>query len=252
MKASRFAPLCVVATTLSFLVTSLSRAEEFGDITGRFVTEGLVEVLPPLLRRDPPRMNFDVPDESCEVDQKTGGLCNIFIYLRKAPAAIAPELQRSVEPEVVMTVKDLRFVPRAVVVRTDQKLRFVNPSPRVHNLHTHTLSNPQQVFGLDANDMRGTAIDLKFVESLPMPITDDFFPWMRGTVLVVDHPYAAVTDKEGKFSIKGLPAGEHSFRVWHELPGYLAKDLKIQVIGGQTTELDPVVVPIERLSRKKP
>ena len=28
--------------------------------------------------------------------------------------------------------------------------------------------------------------------------------------------FTAVTDKQGRFKIEGLPAGKHSFNVWHE------------------------------------
>ena len=31
----------------------------------------------------------------------------------------------------------------------------------------------------------------------------------------------AVTDKDGKFELKNLPAGEWTIRVWHEKPGYI-------------------------------
>ena len=44
---------------------------------------------------------------------------------------------------------------------------------------------------------------------------------MSGVVFVQDHPYMAVTDEDGKFEIKNLPAGKHTFKVWHEKVGYL-------------------------------
>src|SRR5258708_11342366 len=39
---------------------------------------------------------------------------------------------------------------------------------------------------------------------------------MKAYHFPIDHPYVAVTDKDGKFKIEGLPAGKHSFNVWHE------------------------------------
>ncbi len=44
---------------------------------------------------------------------------------------------------------------------------------------------------------------------------------MRGYVLLRANPYMAKTDIEGRFEIKNLPAGEHTFRLWHEKAGYL-------------------------------
>ena len=37
----------------------------------------------------------------------------------------------------------------------------------------------------------------------------------------MDHPYFAVTDKNGRFSIPQLPTGEHDFRIWQERVGYV-------------------------------
>ena len=36
---------------------------------------------------------------------------------------------------------------------------------------------------------------------------------------VMDHPFFAVTDAEGKFEIPGLPAGEYTVVAWHEVLG---------------------------------
>jgi hypothetical protein len=39
---------------------------------------------------------------------------------------------------------------------------------------------------------------------------------MNAYLLIREDPYSAVTDKDGKFTIKNLPAGEHTFKVWHQ------------------------------------
>jgi hypothetical protein len=46
-------------------------------------------------------------------------------------------------------------------------------------------------------------------------------PWMKGYGWCFDHPYFAVTDKDGKFEIKNIPAGARKFILWHEKDGYL-------------------------------
>jgi hypothetical protein len=55
--------------------------------------------------------------------------------------------------------------------------------------------------------------------------------------MVVDHPYAAVTNDKGEFEIGELPDGTHAFRVWHEKSGYLEKKLEVTVKGGKVTDL---------------
>ena len=59
---------------------------------------------------------------------------------------------------------------------------------------------------------------------------------MRAVLLVVDHPFAAVTDELGAFEIVNLPAGKYSFRVWHERAGFLDKQLTVDIRPGETTK----------------
>jgi hypothetical protein len=39
---------------------------------------------------------------------------------------------------------------------------------------------------------------------------------MQGYLIVSDHPYVAVSDTSGNFSIPDLPPGTYTFRIWHE------------------------------------
>ena len=228
-------------------------AEEFGDISGQFLLEGPIERQFPLVVAGGfPGLFKEVPDEQLVVDKASKGIANVYVYLRRAPAMEDPVPAPAVEkePEVVITVKDYRYEPHAVVVRTSQKLRFVSRSPSMESVHTYTLANPQQNFFLKALDPKGVTLGFEKGETLPMPVKSDTRPWMHTTILVVDHPYAAVTDREGKFTIRGLPAGEHSFRVWHERPGFIDREWKVQVVGGKLTEIAPIQVPAAKLEKK--
>lgn len=234
-------------------------AQEYGSIEGQFVVDGDAPSLKNIYEKGDPAVKDAavcaleaIPDESLVIDPASKGVANIFVYLRKAPKDIDPSQKASKTPEVTFDNKGCRYVPHAQVVRTDQKIRFTSSDAAAHNIHTYTLSNPQQNFILQANDKTGTAIDVKAGETLPMPVKCDIHPWMRGTMLVVDHPYAVVTDKDGKFKMEGLPAGEHSFRVWHENPGYVEREWKVKVVAGKTTTVPPVKIPAAKLAPKTP
>ena len=41
-------------------------------------------------------------------------------------------------------------------------------------------------------------------------------PWTRAYIATFDHPYFAVTEKDGKFTIDSLPPGKYTVNVWHE------------------------------------
>jgi hypothetical protein len=62
-------------------------------------------------------------------------------------------------------------------------------------------------------------------------------PWMDAYVWVFDHPYAAITDKDGNYEIKNVPVGSKVRVVaWHEKVNYLAPGMKkgdeIELIDG--------------------
>jgi hypothetical protein len=59
-------------------------------------------------------------------------------------------------------------------------------------------------------------------EGLPVQVGCNIHPWMGAWLVVRKDPYAAITDADGKFTIKDLPAGkELEFGLWQESSGYL-------------------------------
>ncbi len=44
---------------------------------------------------------------------------------------------------------------------------------------------------------------------------------MKAHLLPLDHPYAAVSGKDGAARLRNLPAGDWTFRFWHEEAGFL-------------------------------
>jgi hypothetical protein len=85
-----------------------------------------------------------------------------------------------------------------------------------HNTHTSPKRNDAFNKVIGANDRTGVPCDYKKAENTPVSVVCDYHPWMKAFHFPLDHPYFAVTDADGKFKIEGLPAGKHSFNVWHE------------------------------------
>jgi hypothetical protein len=56
--------------------------------------------------------------------------------------------------------------------------------------------------------------------------------WMNAEVLVVKHPYYAVTDNHGFFKLTDVPPGEYEIEAWHE--GWrIASEQKVLDVGSQ-------------------
>ena len=106
------------------------------------------------------------------------------------------------------------FLPRIMAVRVDQPLQFLNSDPTAHNVH----GLPQQArpwnFSLGVKGATRT-ISIQTPENI-IPIKCDIHGWMRAYVGVFDHPYFAVTDADGSFSLPDIPAGDYIIEAWHE------------------------------------
>lgn len=59
---------------------------------------------------------------------------------------------------------------------------------------------------------------------------------MSGYVGVLEHPFFAVTDKDGNFTIEGVPPGEYTVEVWQEKLG--AQTAKVKVDAGAAAKQD--------------
>lgn len=74
------------------------------------------------------------------------------------------------------------------------------------------------------------SIEFDQPERLPTPVSDAVAPWLRGHLVLNDHPYAVASRSDGSFELRNLPVGTWNFKLWHERSGYL----EAMTIDGQT------------------
>ncbi len=226
----------------ALLSSSLASAEEadtkvadvddskWGSITGHFVLDGkLPEAKSPKV--DARRIR---DSEVCAaglgkrldlvVDKKSKGIANIFVYIHR-PKVVHPQHQKPPKNPAVLSIKSCHYFPHCQVVRTGQPVLLKNSDPIAHNAHNFAIKNQSWGILNPPNNRDGIPVGpLPLAERLPFLIRCDLHPWMKAYFLVIDHPYAVVTDSKGKFTIEHLPEGEHSFRVWHERVGYINRE----------------------------
>ncbi len=77
-----------------------------------------------------------------------------------------------------------------------------------------------------------------------MKVSCDIHPWMESYLLVMDHPFFAVTAEDGSFEIKGVPAGNQKLVVWQSNVGYVtegkAAGTSVKVEAGKTTDVGEI------------
>jgi hypothetical protein len=60
--------------------------------------------------------------------------------------------------------------------------------------------------------------------------------WMNAEMMVVSHPYYAVTGLEGKFTLTDVPPGEYQLLAWHEGWRVLGKKSTLDVFSQQSIQ----------------
>ena len=182
----------------------------------------------------------DTPDNAgtvqpmLEVDASEDGLRYAVVYL----VGISPqEVPRSDAPEVGVDQQDLEFQPRVTAVRAGMEIRFGNTDPENHNVRAQTRV-PRNAFNI-VTSSGGDYWKVFQTEPdfAPILLACDIHAWMRGWVYVFDHPYFAVTNRQGRFSIGPLPAGTYQIQV-RQPDGRLRADGEIRVESGGTKQLN--------------
>jgi hypothetical protein len=197
--------------------------EGYGNLVGTIVYEGDAPQLKPLVSMGDATVKdaavcaaITVPDESLIVNGSNKGIQNAIIFLEKRPPFIKPELNDVPTQPVMFDQKNCQFLPHVLAFRAGQPLLVVSDDSIPHNTHTSPKRNDAFNKVIGANDRTGVPCDYKKAENTPVSVVCDYHPWMKAFHFPLDHPYFAVTDADGKFKIEGLPAGKHSFNVWHE------------------------------------
>lgn len=148
-----------------------------------------------------------------ELISPDGGIQNVFVYVKEAPAGDYPP---PAEQEVIDQVA-CRYIPHVLGVQVGQEISVRNSDPTLHNVRSFARVNRP----FNNSQPKGTPPRIKKFDKAEMAIRlkCDIHPWMTAFVFAMDHPFFAVTDAEGGFAISGLPAGEYTLVAWHEKYG---------------------------------
>ncbi len=133
--------------------------------------------------------------------------------------------------------RDCRFMPFVTVVRDHHDVVVVNMDPAMHDIQAYETSHlgPRVLFNVPLpisprypHEAGLSAHFHKHYEGTPMNQTVKmtkgreiftmqcgFHAYMESWALVVDHPYYAITDQDGRFEIDDIPPGTYKVTIWH-------------------------------------
>lgn len=240
----------IALTLVAFLVPTAFSAE-WGSLKGRFVVEGKIPDPKPLpVTKDQFCIDEHPLDESIVVGED-GELANVVVFIRQGrrdKVEVHPDYAAQLSEPVVLDNVGCHFLPHVMVVRTGQPMTLKNSDPVGHNTNLGVFN---QI--IPSGGESQTKIDR--ASPLPISVSCNIHPFMKGFVLVQDHPYMAVSAADGTFEIENLPTGKRGLTFWHELPGAL-KDLKVgsrstdrkgqaevTIKNGETLDLGEIAIP---------
>lgn len=244
----------LIAASLLGLTTVFSttvHADDYGDLSGQFILDGDIPPVEMLENKKEPTCGDPIASDKLKINKDNKGIANIFVYIpaTKKPK-VHPDLKDSKSKEVVLDQKNCMFMPHALVARTDQTLLIKSMDAFNHNTRTAPIKNQPVNFTVTPNEQKGLPVKLTVAETLPTEVKCDIHPWMTAYCLIIDHPYAVVTDADGKFKIEKLPAGDLEFRYWHSKVGYVEKTVKITIKKGDNN-LGQIKVPVKKFTDVK-
>jgi plastocyanin len=174
--------LAVKAVLLSGAVLTIAAVGRAGDIKGKVSVQGLKSPVNIAVYVDAiPGKKFDAPTEHVVVDQKK-----------------------------------MEFIPHVVVILQGTTVDFTNSDPVGHNVYWPSISGNKKLTHNLGTWPKGDKKSFQFNDMGVAPLLCNVHPEMSGYVAVVATPYFAVTDKDGNYEIKNVPAGKYTLKTWSE------------------------------------
>ncbi len=208
-----------------------------GDITGTITLKGTPpkekEITP--LKEDPTcgKMHSEMPTTHFYVVGDKGGLGDVIVSLQ----GVSGKSTGASAPAALLDQKGCEYIPSILAVQTGQKVTVKNSDPVLHNVH----AVPAAASGNkeDNKAQMANSADLTFTFDKPeefLKFKCDVHPWMFAWVSVFDHPYFAVTGKDGTFKIANVPPGKYTIKAAHRKAGAVTQEIEVK--DGEATKVD--------------
>ncbi|MBI1823337.1 MAG: hypothetical protein HY200_01810 [Nitrospirae bacterium] len=207
-----------IAITISFICITLKAASAYEVIpveTGGSIS-GNIKFNDPIPASEVLNVNKNreycgntVLDNSLIVNPENRGIQNVIVSL------VGIDQGKKHLPEtIVLDNNKCHFMPRILGGVVGDSIEIRNSDPILHN--THLLYSEVSTFLNAILVPKGNNIKQFLKTTGIVKIKCDAHRFMRGKLLVFDHPYFSITDSMGDFKITDVPSGQYKVRIWHE------------------------------------
>jgi plastocyanin len=148
------------------------------------------------------------------------GIQNVVVSLQGVPAGAKWPANPA---PVKMDQSKCDFIPRVVIVPAGGTVEFLNSDRLMHNVRSGGKENPP--FNRAQPHARTIAIGFKHPEV--MRVDCDLHSWMRGWVVVAEHPFYTLTNDAGEFNLENVPPGKYMLQLWQETLGTVTQEVTV-------------------------
>ncbi len=117
------------------------------------------------------------------------------------------------------------YEPHVFAAQVGQKVEIINNDGTLHNVNCQAKMNKKFNLAQPTKGMKSAKV---FDQAeVGIPIKCNVHPWMMAWGNIFSHPFFAVTGPDGSFSIKGVPAGKYTVKVWQEKLGTKSQEVTV-------------------------
>jgi plastocyanin len=200
-----------------------------GDITGTVTLKGTPpkekEITPVMEDANCSKMHTTVPTTHFYLVGMGGGLADVVVSLE----GISGKSTGASAPPFVLDQKGCEYVPSIFAVQTGQKIVVKNSDPVLHNIHTMPAEGSGNPTKNEAQLPNGADLTFSFSKAENfLKFKCDVHSWMFAWVSVFDHPYFAVSGKDGTFKIANVPPGKYKVQAAHRKAGVVTQEIEVK------------------------
>jgi hypothetical protein len=219
------------STLIAALAIGFASAALAGDVTGKITLNGAPpaekEITP--LKNDPNcgKLVSGMPTTTFYVVGEDGALAEAVVSIK----GLEGQSKGASAPPFEIDQKGCLYHPYVGAVQTGQKIVVKNSDPVLHNVHTTPTVAGNEEKNL-AQMPNGPDIEFSFAKPEDfLRFKCDVHPWMFSYLCVFDHPYFAVSAKDGSYTISNVPPGKYTIEVKHRKAGSASKEIEVTDAG---------------------
>lgn len=152
-----------------------------------------------------------------------GGVANTIVYLKNISSGKAMELP---EQRRHLDQKHCRYIPHILLVPENVDLKMQSSDATLHTIHMDGAASFNLPFPFP-NQISSRNMTTPGLVNLRC---NGGHVWMNAEMMVVPHPYYAVTDESGRFQFTEVPPGTYQIVAWHEGWGLAGKEQAYDVL----------------------